>query len=253
MSRLTRWMDRRLYPGVENHWDDKLFRESIQAVLRPEHHLLDLGAGAGIVKEMNFRGQAARVCGVDPDERVLENPYLDDAKVGQGESIPYPDASFDVVVADNVLEHLENPDAVFREVNRVLKPGGWFLAKTPNRWHYMPLAARLTPHRFHAFYNRLRGRHETDTFPTRYRANSPGQIHRLAGPAGFRVRELTLVESRPEYLRISGPSYLLGWLYERLVNAAPALARFRVLLVATLQKGGGSTEAATCPPREMTL
>ena len=45
-----------------------------------------------------------------------------------------------------------------------------------------------------------------------------------------------LVEGRPEYLRISAPSYLIGWLYERLVNRVPALARLRVLLVTTLQK-----------------
>jgi len=35
---------------------------------------LDLGAGAGIVSQMNFKGIASRVCGIDPDERVLSNP-----------------------------------------------------------------------------------------------------------------------------------------------------------------------------------
>ena len=43
-------------------------------------------------------------------------------------------------------------------------------------------------------------------------------------------------EGRPEYLRFSAPTYLLGWLYERLVNKVPGLWRFRVLLIAELRK-----------------
>ena len=81
---------------------------------------------------MNFRGHARRLCGIDPDPRVAANPYLDEGQVGVGESIPYPDASFDVVFADNVLEHLPDPAAVFAAVTRVLRPGGVFLGKTPN-------------------------------------------------------------------------------------------------------------------------
>jgi len=56
----------------------------------------------------------------------------------------------------------------FRDIARVLKPGGVFLFKTPNKTHSMPTLARLTPHRFHPFVNRLRGRVEADAFPTRY-------------------------------------------------------------------------------------
>ena len=125
-------------------------------------------ARAGIVQQTNFRGLAARVCGVDLDPRVVDNPMLDEGKIADAGGIPYPDAAFDVVFADNVLEHLPDPLAVFREIARVLKPGGVFLFKTPNKTHYMPTIARLTPHRFHQFVNRLRGRAEIDTFPTRY-------------------------------------------------------------------------------------
>lgn len=47
-----------------------------------------------------------------------------------------------------------------------------------------------------------------------------------------------LIEGRPEYLRFSAPTYLVGWVYERLVNLVPGLDRFRVLLVAELRKAG---------------
>lgn len=229
-------LDRRWYPGVVDNWDDLLFRDRIRSRLNGDAVVLDLGAGAGIVRQMDFRGIAARVCGVDPDPRVAENPFLHEAKVGSAEEIPYPNEGFDIVFADNVLEHLNDPATAFAEICRVLKPGGWFLAKTPNKWHYMPVIARLTPHRFHQFFNRLRGRAAIDTFPTWYRANSRRDISHLARRAGLEVHSMSLVESRPEYLRISPLSYAVGRIYERLVNATERLAGLRILLVVELRK-----------------
>jgi SAM-dependent methyltransferase len=238
MTTLVDHLDRRLYPAYTRNWDDKLFRKEIEKHLTPKKTVLDLGAGAGIVSEMNFKGLAARVCGVDLDPRVVSNPMLDEGRLADAGGIPYPDSTFDVVFADNVVEHLSDPLAVFREVSRVLKPGGVFLFKTPNKRHYMPLIARLTPHWFHQYVNRRRGRAEVDTFPTLYRANTPKAVQTLAGLAGFTRCHVSLIEGRPEYLRMSWPTYLVGAGYERLVNSTPALAAWRILLVAELQKVG---------------
>ena len=242
VKRLTDWMDRTWYPDHANNWDDDLFRKEIQKHLRPELHALDLGAGVGIVPQMNFQGAVARLCGVDPSERVHENPHLDEAKQGFGEEIPYPAAHFDLVFSDNVLEHLPEPEKVFREVHRVLKPGGIFLAKTPNRRHYVATLARMTPHRIHQFVNSLRGLADEDTFPTRYRANTPESIRALADRSGLRVLECQLIEGRPEYLRLSPFTYVFGWLYERIVNATRLLERFRCVIVAVLQKEPEATD-----------
>ncbi len=229
-------IDRIFYPRFQSNWDDEIFRQKILGVLKTDATVLDLGAGAGYVQAMNFRGLARKVCGVDLDPRVTANPFLDEGIVSDVGAIPYPDGSFDIVFADNVMEHLARPDEVFSEIRRVLRPGGRLLFKTPNRNHYMPLIARLTPHSFHQWFNRRRGRNEADTFPTCYRCNSRAQVRTLATRAGLQIEAIDLIEGRPEYLRITGLTYIFGMLYERLVNATSMLAGLRILIIATLTK-----------------
>jgi SAM-dependent methyltransferase len=236
MNRLVQLIDRRFYADFRDNWDDELFRNAILDFAQREWKVLDLGAGAGIVRPMNIRGRVRTVCGLDPDPRVLTNSALDEGYVGIGEHLPFEDESFDLIFSDNVLEHLLNPTVVFREIWRTLKPGGAFLFKTPNRLHYVPTIARLTPHSAHKFVNRLRGRAHDDTFPTHYRANSPAAIRRLADETDFEVDQLRLIEGRPEYLRMSALTYVAGLAYERLVNSSTSLSPFRVVMIGRLRK-----------------
>lgn len=242
MSSAVAWLDRKLYPGFARNWDDSLFRARLLSGggggISPDDMILDLGAGAGIIEQMNFKSKARRVCGVDLDPRVLDNPMLDEGKVADAGRIPYGDATFDLVFSDNVLEHLAEPLPVFREIARVLKPGGSFWFKTPNKWHYVPTIARLTPHGFHAYVNRWRGRVAADVFPTLYRANSTRDVAKLAAEAGLEIASLERIEGRPEYLRLSAPTYVAGAIYERIVNSTEMLAPFRVILIGHLRKAG---------------
>ena len=123
MTRLVARLDRGWYPEFHRNWDDQLFRERIVSHLRPDSDLLDLGAGAGIVPQMNFRGMAAHVCGVDLDPRVVTNLALDEGRIASAEGIPYGSDRFDIVFSDNVLEHLRSPGESSK-VARVLRPGG---------------------------------------------------------------------------------------------------------------------------------
>ena len=235
MSNAIDWIDRNLYPSFADSWDIALFRQVVLDHLEPSHVLLDVGAGAGIQHQMDFKDRAKLVCGVDPDPRVSSNPFLHDGRIASAEQIPWPDNTFDIVVSNNVMEHLYDPETVFVEIYRVLKPSGIFLFKTPNSWHYATLISRCTPHRFHEWFNRKRGRATDDIFPTCYKANSSRSIRRYCRSAGFTLRNIRYYEGRPEYLRFSVPSYLVGCLYERIVNLT-WLSMFRVVIVGVIQK-----------------
>ena len=232
-------MDSRLYPNYKGNWDDDLFRDILlRKINQNEWYCLDYGAGRGNVEQMNFKGIAKFVAGIDPEEEVFNNPYLDEAKQIdlKNNIIPYDDNIFDLVFSDNVMEHVQNPSIVFSEISRVLKPGGLFLSKTPNKWHYMPMIARITPTWFHKFYNKLRGRKSFDTFPTAYKVNSNIAVKKLSRESGFLIREIQFIEGRPEYLRLTAFTYLFGFLYERLVNATDLFKPFRCVLISELEK-----------------
>jgi SAM-dependent methyltransferase len=93
-----------------------------------------------------------------------------------------------------VVEHLDNPDTQFREVSRVLRPGGVFLFHTPNALGYFTMLARVVPRPIKLrFVYLLDGRTPEDVFPAYYRANSRRRIERLAHMTGLQVERFTLL------------------------------------------------------------
>jgi SAM-dependent methyltransferase len=154
--------------------------------------LLNLGAGRGanIAEDMSayrrmlqtFRGRVARVIGLDLGPVVLDNPDLDEAHVIEiGKRYPLADEFEDVIVSDHVLEHAANPGKFAVEINCILKPGGWFLARTPVRWGYVGLGARIVPNSLHTrFLEKLQPeRKAEDVFPLVYRMNTRGALRKV--------------------------------------------------------------------------
>lgn len=174
-----------------------VFFSMVADLLDPGHAVVDFGAGRGNQAETKglvgalsrFRGRCARVIGVDVDPVVLTNPHVDESHLIDADGrTPLPDACADIVVSYAVLEHVADPTAFVAEIRRILKPGGWFCAWTPNKWGYVALGARLVPNSLHA---RLitavepGGRQAHDVFPTVYRMNTRSAIRRAFGGAGF--------------------------------------------------------------------
>ena len=220
----------RFYPG---HYPSRL-RELLFQNIRASDHVLEIGAGSGRGKQNRFeiRNRVARYVGVDPVASVLTNPYLDEAYQCTANSLPFADASFDLVFHCFVAEHFESPLACNREIKRVLKPGGFLLFQTPSRYYYPMLAAQMTPHRFHEFYIRRlgSGRTEAEVFPTFYRFNDDKTIAKQLQSCGFSF-EIEHHSIPPGYLRFSAPTFLAGVLFQRTVEKwFPALRGWIIVL-----------------------
>jgi SAM-dependent methyltransferase len=239
---ILRWrkqeLRERFYPPQFRGMYDR-FSDVIHQYVNRGDVMLDAGCGSGRVFQYHFdeHQQPRLIVGVDMTDEPRGNGNIDAAARADLGALPFRDASFDIAVSSHVAEHLTQPERVFRELSRVLKPGGRLLILTPNRWHYVTLSAALLPHSFHLRYNQSRGVDAHDIFPTVYRANTARRLRSLYEGAGLRVEQLYQFETEPEYLAFSMPTYALGVGYERLVNRVAALKGLRVNLLAVGCKG----------------
>ncbi len=195
-------VNQRLYPELQaggfardDHRVTFFAREN--ALLPENATVLEFGAGRGKFAEVetgwkraltHFKGKAAHVIGVDPDPIVMQNPDLDEAhSFVSGEPLPVADASIDIITSWAVFEHVEQAEFYAREMERVLKPGGWITAWTPNKWGYVGIGARLIPNAWHVRLLKVLspGRAEMDTFPTFYRLNTRGALKALFPSSRF--------------------------------------------------------------------
>jgi SAM-dependent methyltransferase len=227
------------YYSSRPNWIDGTtqFRGIIESELSPDSYVLDVGAGAGRSYNFPYQGKVARVVGVDVSKSVMGNPCLDEAFCCDAAKMPFSDAKFDVAFSDYVFEHLPNPKSVAREIFRVLKPNGIFCLRTPNKWHYIPLMARLLPNRSHPkLLDTLSIRSEEEVFPKYYRANTTKQILEIFLGAGFQVADLHLVEKEPFYFMRWPVLFRAGVAYERIVNSTEHLRFLRSNILGAFRK-----------------
>jgi arsenite methyltransferase len=115
------------FAGVANPWE--LGRLDVG------ERVLDVGCGAGTdtLVAAQMVGPEGRVVGIDMTREMLAKARDATAELGatnvelleaEAERLPFPDASFDVVISNGVIDLIPDKDAVFAEVFRVLAPGG---------------------------------------------------------------------------------------------------------------------------------
>jgi len=149
--------------------------------------LMDVGCGAGDL----FRalGKRARsYVGVDL-VRYEEFPYdmTEFVAADLNSRIPLEDASADVVVSVETIEHLENPRAFMRELVRLARPGGLVLVTTPNQLSLLSKLTLLVKNRFSAFTDR--------DYPAHITALLETDLRRIAGECGLADIQVTFTGS----------------------------------------------------------
>ena len=144
----------------------------VSAVVGPGRQVLDLGCRSGAVTEHFLGGNEVTGVDVDPSalERAAERGIIP-VRANAEDTLPFEDASFDAVVAGELLEHVRDPAAVVDEVRRVLRPGGTFVGSVPNAF------------RFQSRLLFLAGRHPEDD-PTHLHMYSPQELRRLLSRFG---------------------------------------------------------------------
>lgn len=188
----------------------EVYEGLIRAALRPGCHALDIGCGRGGVLEQVGDG-VTYPFGVDPDGVSLVEHRLPELPraVALADALPFKDESFDLILCSWVLEHVAEPERVFNEAARCLKPGGAFIFLTPNARAFVTLLNRILKPAQAFLVPRLYGRAESDTFPVVYRANTGSQIKQLAGNAKLQMEQLRSI-SDPSYLAFNPLLYRLS-------------------------------------------
>lgn len=110
--------------------------------------VLDIGCGDGLLAA-KLAAAGARVTGIDPDAAMLraaaERTAGRDIRFlpGRIEALPFPDASFDLVTAVTVLCFVKDEATAWREMARVLRPGGRLVIGELGRWSLWALRRRI--------------------------------------------------------------------------------------------------------------
>lgn len=230
-------IDTRLRPSGVQDWMEVVLRRAREALeLIDEPALLEAGCGSRCVISRNLRrtGLRFRAHGVDIDPACRANPDLDGTFVASLYSLPFGDQSYNLVLCAWVLEHLEHPSQALEEVYRVLKPGGLFMAWTPNLLNPATLAARVTPHCFHEFWRRLSlGPGLADNCRTVYHCNTVGVLRKMSEAVGFEVEEVSPYAHAHNYFRMTKTIYVMASLASQVTGVWPIWhLRHLLLLVA---------------------
>jgi SAM-dependent methyltransferase len=205
-----------------------------------------LEAGCGRRTRLARRRELiGELVGIDVDESAgTENDALDRfVATDLCARLPFEDASFDLVYANFVVEHLADPRAAFREWRRVLRPGGHSVLLTSNTANPFVRAAALLPQRLRVrLKTRGPGAVEDDVFPAVYRANTPRRLERLMAEAGFVPVDVAYVATLHRY---AGPRARLAVALRLAERILPS--RLRSTIVASYSATAREASAAADP------
>ena len=212
---------RQRYRALNPQWQTSgdTYERTVREAITKQTRLLDIGGGRGGLIEI-IHDQVATAAALDPDLPSLIDHRAPTVNriCGVADTLPFADNSFDLITASWLLEHLDQPEAVFKEIHRVLDHNGKFIFLTPNFNHPLLITNYLLRPLQHTLIPLLYSRAEADTFPVRYKVNTPSRLHRVCERVGFTL-ELSFIAD-PTYTAFNDPLFNLSVTLEKLIPQA---------------------------------
>lgn len=177
---------------------DAIYRMVARTVARlgPRGTILDVGCGTGNLRPV-IGDDFDRYVGVDVvDYGLPEGADFIQVDLDTGR-VPLPDGSGDFVVSVETIEHLENPREFFRELARLVRPGGVLIVTTPNQLSLLNVFCLLTKGRHVAF--------QDDNYPTHLSALLEVDLRRMAAESG--LEDVEVVYSRRGRMPLTASHY----------------------------------------------
>lgn len=136
--------------NTKEHWDTVWAREKeikrncrlypqsfakIVSLIPPQKEVVDIGCGIGVLMERLKNEKQCKVFGIDISEEAIKT--LTDKNlpgiVSKVPPVPLPSYSFEIAVATEILEHLNNPQFLLKEMIRLVKPSGFLIITVPDQ------------------------------------------------------------------------------------------------------------------------
>jgi len=222
----TESLIRSLDPSYCFRWE--LYDGILKRLINSETRWLDAGCGMNLaVQEFPCRLNIGLDASFHPLMKNSPGIYF---VQGNLECIPFCDTTFSLVTLNTVVEHLENPEPVFREIYRVLAPGGNLLIHTTNIHSPLILLGKALPQGLRRFlFIRTFGAFEDDVFRTFHRINTARSLKSIPG---FEVEEFHAVQDINRHNKLVLGAFLCYHLLTRL----PGMWRLRTNFIVLLRK-----------------
>lgn len=172
---------------LQKYWHSRRFEEVTKLIEKNKNaKLLDIGSADGVfTKTIWDKSRAKEIIGIDvlkssvlwSKKHWAKNPHLK-FRLGDAHKLKFRDETFDGIVALEVLEHVQNPLKVLKEVKRIMKPSGYAIFLVPSDTTLFQCVWYL--------WRKGRGKIWNDTHIQTYRDN---YLPKLSVKAGFRVEK----------------------------------------------------------------